>query len=104
MVNDRAATDGDTAWLLGVKTKLGKFGLDYNYRDVQRDAVIGAFTDSDFANGYTGSRGHKFKVGYEIDKNFSVGAAYLMAKSDTAAKDRTDADINTLQVDLEAKF
>lgn len=104
VVNDRAATDGDTAWLLGVKTKLGKFGLDYNYRDVQRDAVIGAFTDSDFANGYTGSRGHKFKVGYEIDKNFSVGAAYLMAKSDTAAKDRTDADINTLQVDLEAKF
>ena len=104
VVNDRAATDGDTAWLLGVKTKLGKFGLDYNYRDVQRDAVIGAFTDSDFANGYTGSRGHKFKVGYEIDKNFSVGAAYLMATSDTAAKDRNGADIDTLQVDLEAKF
>ena len=104
VVNDRAATKEDTAWLLGVKTKLGKFGLDYNYRDVQRDAVIGAFTDSDFANGYTGSRGHKFKVGYEIDKNFSVGAAYLMATSDTAAKDRHDADIDTLQVDLEAKF
>jgi hypothetical protein len=104
VVNDRAATDEDTAWLLGVKTKLGKFGLDYNYRDVQRDAVVGAFTDSDFANGFTGSRGHKFKVGYEIDKNFSVAAAYLMATSDTAAPNRNDADIDTLQVDLEAKF
>ena len=30
----------------------------------------------------SGSRGHKFKVGYEIDKNFGVGATYLMAKTD----------------------
>ncbi len=94
----------DTAWLAGLKTKLGAFGIDYNYRDVQRNAVVSAFTDSDFANGFTGSRGHKIKVGYEIDKNFSVAAAYLAAKSDRSNLPRNDANVDTVQVDLEAKF
>lgn len=103
VVNSKSNTSEDTAWLTGVKTKLGAWSLDYNYRDVQRNAVVGAFTDSDFANGFTGSRGHKFKVGYEIDKNFSLGTTYYMAKSDTSNL-RTDANVDTLQVDLEAKF
>lgn len=104
-VKNTDSTDGeDKAWLAGVKTKLGAWSLDYNYRDVQRNAVVSAFTDSDFGNGFTGNRGHKFKVGYEIDKNFAVGAAYLMAKTDRSQLPNTDADVDTLQVDLEAKF
>jgi hypothetical protein len=70
--NNATDSDEDTGWLTGVKTKVFGFGLDYNYRDVQRNAVVGAFTDSDFANGTTGSRGHKLAVSYDIDKNFSV--------------------------------
>ncbi|WP_438283294.1 putative porin [Pseudomonas alabamensis] len=104
VVNTEADDSEDTAWLAGVKTKLGAFGIDYNYRDVQRNAVVSAFTDSDFANGFTGSRGHKIKVGYEIDKNFSVAAAYLAAKSDRSNLPRNDANVDTVQVDLEAKF
>jgi hypothetical protein len=95
----------DTAWLFGAKTRLfTDWSLDYNYRDVQRNGVVGAFTDSDFANGYTGSRGHKLKVGYDIDKNFALGATYFMAQSDVASRNKRDADVDTLQVDLEAKF
>jgi hypothetical protein len=95
----------DTAWLFGAKTRLfTDWSLDYNYRDVQRNAVVGAFTDSDFANGYTGSRGHKIKVGYDIDKNFALGATYFLAESDVASRNRRDADVDTLQLDLEAKF
>jgi len=104
VINTEADDSEDTAWLAGVKTKLGAFGIDYNYRDVQRNAVVSAFTDSDFANGFTGSRGHKIKVGYEIDKNFSVAAAYLAAKSDRSNLPRNDANVDTVQVDLEAKF
>jgi hypothetical protein len=104
VVND-ASTDGeDTGWLTGVKTKVFGFNLDYNYRDTQRNAVVGAFTDSDFANGTTGSRGHKFKVGYDIDKNFAVGATYFLTKADYAVATQRDADANTLQLDVEAKF
>ena len=101
-----AATDSDqdNAWLVGFKSKLNAFSLDYNYRDIQRNAVVGAFTDSDFANGTTGSRGHKVKVGYEIDKNFGVGVTYFLTKADYATTTQKDANANTLQLDVEAKF
>ena len=102
--NDDASNDQDMGWLAGVKTKFYGFGVDYNYRDVQRNAVVGAFTDSDFANGFTGSRGSKLKVSYELDKNFSVGATYLMADSDYTNAALRDSKINTLQLDAEAKF
>ncbi|KJZ41183.1 putative porin [Pseudomonas fluorescens] len=104
--NKDASNDQDTGWLAGVKSKIYGFAVDYNYRDVQRNAVVGAFTDSDFANGYTGSRGSKLKVSYELDKNFNLGATYFMATSDqtNASINKKDSDINTLQLDAEAKF
>ncbi|MGJ7516122.1 putative porin [Pseudomonas baetica] len=102
--NKDASNDQDTAWLAGVKTKIYGFGVDYNYRDVQRNSVVGAFTDSDFANGFTGSRGSKLKVSYELDKNFTLGATYFMANSDFTNANLKDSDIDTLQLDAEAKF
>ena len=102
--NDDASNDQDMGWLAGVKTNVFGFGVDYNYRDVQRNAVVGAFTDSDFANGFTGSRGSKLKVSYEIDKNFALGATYFMADSDYTNATLRDSKINTLQLDAEAKF
>jgi hypothetical protein len=102
--NNDASNDQDTAWLLGAKSKVFGFNLDYNYRDTQRNAVVGAFTDSDFANGTTGSRGHKMKVSYDIDKNFAVGATYYLTKADYASRTQRDANTNTLQLDAEAKF
>jgi hypothetical protein len=104
--NADASNDQDTGWLAGVKSKVYGFNLDYNYRDVQRNSVVGAFTDSDFANGFTGSRGSKLKVSYDLDKNFALGATYFMATSDqtNANIKKTDSDINTLQLDAEAKF
>jgi hypothetical protein len=73
---------------------------------VQKNAVVGAFTDSDFGGGFTGSRGHKFKVGYDIDKNFAVGATYFLTKTDTYSRTLVDgsAKANTFQLDAEAKF
>ena len=102
--NNDAVTDQDTAWLIGAKSKVFGFNLDYNYRDTQRNAVVGAFTDSDFANGTTGSRGHKMKVSYDIDKNFALGATYFLTKADYASRTQRDANTNTLQLDAEAKF
>lgn len=104
VTNNATDSDEDTGWLTGVKTRVFGFGLDYNYRDVQRNAVVGAFTDSDFANGTTGSRGHKLSVSYDIDKNFSLGATYFLTKADFATTAQRDADANTLQLDVLAKF
>jgi hypothetical protein len=106
--NSQAVDSDDTAYLFGVKTKLGDFSLDYNYRRVENNAVVGAFTDSDFGNGYTGAHGSKIKLGYDIDKNFGLGVTYFMAKTNTQsnglASAQRDDNVNTLQLDLEAKF
>lgn len=104
VVNDESTDGQDTAWLAGLKTGFYGVKLDYNYRDVQRNAVVGAFTDSDFALGTTGSRGHKIKLGYDIDKNFSIGATYFMANADYVTDARRDADADVLQLDAEVKF
>lgn len=102
VVNTEAATDQDTAYLVGfsvgkAKDK-GTWEAGYNWRDVQRDAVIDAFNDSDFANGTTGHHGHSFWAKYQIAKNLQAGATYLMAVNNAGN------DINTLQLDLNFKF
>ncbi|WP_397452735.1 putative porin [Pseudomonas sp. NA-150] len=102
--NSEASSGQDTAWLFGAKSTVFGFNVDYNYRDVQRNAVVGAFTDSDFANGFTASRGHKLNINHDIGKNFNLGATYFMANSDAAVSGVKDADVNTLQLDAVAKF
>ena len=64
-------------WLVGLKTKFWQISLNYSYRDLHRNAVVGAFTDSDFAAGTTASRGSKFQATYDIAKNFTFSTTYF---------------------------
>ncbi len=95
-----AANDSNqnTAWLAGIGTKYKNFSLDYNYRDTQEDSVVDAFNDSDFSAGNTASRGHRISLGYKISKNFSTAFTYY------AAKEYGGNNVDTLHVDLKAKF
>lgn len=112
VVNDAArdfagATDGneDTAWLLGLRTNIAGIALDYSYRDVQRNAVVGTLTDSDFASGYTASSGHKLKAQYDFLKNFNLTVSWFLTESDAASRYKlNDAEVQTLMIDLNAKF
>lgn len=112
VVNDAArdfagATDGneDTAWLLGLRTNVAGIAFDYSYRDVQRNAVVGTLTDSDFAAGYTASSGHKLKAQYDFLKNFNLTVSWFLTESDAASRYKLkDAEVQTLMIDLNAKF
>jgi len=104
VINDDA--DGvnsgeDTAWLLGVQTKLGAWKASYDYRDTELNAVNGQFNDSDFAGGRTDSKGSRWKLSYKIDKNFSVGTTYIASE---VGKLNGDLDSDIWQIDLKAKF
>ena len=101
-VNASAKSGEDTAWLAGFGTKYGPFKMAYNYRDTQLNAVADTFNDSDFATGHTAARGHKVKLSYKISKNFSAGMAYLAAHE--YGPTTTGIDVDTLQLDLKAKF
>lgn len=104
VVNNDADED-DTGYLVGVKVGKAKdpgtFELDYNYRELERDAVVGAFSDSDSFGGGTDGKGHKVSGKYQIAKNWKFGAAYFINE---LGLDGESTDYNRLQVDLIAKF
>ena len=63
-VQNTSADSLETGWLLGLRVgktkKPGSWAFHYNYRQVEKDAVLGAFTDSDFSGGGTDAKGHEF--------------------------------------------
>jgi polyhydroxyalkanoate synthesis regulator phasin len=100
-------TDGDedTAWMFGARTNLVGVAFDYQYRNNERNAVVGSLTDSDFASGYTGSKGHRFKAQYDFLENFNLTVTWFLAESDAASRfEADDAEVETLMIDLNAKF
>lgn len=93
----------DTAWLLGVGTKMGQWKASYDYRDVELNSVFAAFNDSDFADGYSDSKGSRLKLSYAINKNFSVGTTYLNTEMGQLTS-KGEGNVDTWQIDLKAKF
>ena len=94
----------DNAWLLGLITRFWEVGVNYSYRDIERNAVVGAFTDSDFASGFTASRGHTLKLTYNIAKNFQFITTYFLTESNASNPGFPGSDTNTLLIDLVATF
>ena len=101
--NTSAATSQDTGWLIGGKLgKLkdpGTWELSYDYRDIEADAVLGAFNDSDFIGGGTNGKGHRFGLGYQITKNVQGALTYFLDE-----KSADEHDYSRLQADLIFKF
>lgn len=103
-VNQDADID-DTGYLAGVKvgkTKApGSVEFDYNYRELEANAVLGAFTDSDFIGGGTDGKGHKVSVGVQLTKLLKGTVTYFMNE---IGLDGDSTDYDRLQVDVSAKF
>ncbi len=70
------------------------------YRYLQRDAVLDAFTDSDFHLGGTDAKGWIIGGDYAIDENTVLSFRYLTSDSIDAAP----LSIDSVQLDLSAKF
>ncbi len=105
--NDNAngpQADDDTAWLAGFSTRIWELALSYNYRNIGRNGVIGAFTDSDFASGFTASRGSTYRVSYNITNNFLFQTTYMDAESNAATPAQPGSQVDTLMIDLVATF
>ena len=98
-------SEAKDAMLAGIKfgkvTDVGSWMIDYNYRDVKADAVVGAFTESD-AGGSTGLRGHKVSVAYGIWTNTTVGANAFFMNRNVAAGGSVPYE--RYQLDLAASF
>ncbi len=103
VVNNAADTSGDTAWLVGCKInkakKPGSWELSYDYRELQKNAVVGAFSDSDFISGGTNGRGSRFSGKFQIAKNVQTGLTYFLN-----TRNDSDDDYRRLQADMIIKF
>jgi hypothetical protein len=101
--NTAAPSDKSDGWLIGTtfnKAKdPGSWQIGYDYRDLDSDAVVGQFSDSDFDNGGTNARGHRFNLTYQLAKNFQAGLTYFLDENKT-----TDDKYRRLQADLVFKF
>lgn len=78
----------------------GEWQTFVGYRYLERDAVLDAFTDSDFHLGGTDAKGYFIGGSYGIDHNTWLSLKW--SSSDTISGPRFGIDV--LQVDLNAKF
>ncbi|MBN1880404.1 putative porin [bacterium] len=99
------AEDDDTGYLAGIS--IGKvkdamsWQLKYNYRRLESDAVVGAFSHSDFIGGGTNGKGHNVSFALGLAKNVSTAVSYFM---DDIGLDGSSSDYKDLQIDLNFKF
>lgn len=104
-VNNTAADNSDdTGWLAGLKLNKckqpGSWELYYNYRELESDAVVGIFADSDFGGGGTDVQGHEIGAAYQISDNWQGAVTYFNNEVNLDDKE----DYQRLQVDLKFEF
>ncbi|MBN2021045.1 MAG: putative porin [Sedimentisphaerales bacterium] len=102
--NTAAPGSKSNGWLIGLTfNKLkdpGSWRLGYNYRDLDSDAVVGQFNESDFIGGGTDGKGHRFNFAYQLAKNFEAGLTYFLNER----KDDDKNDYRRFEADLVFKF
>ncbi|MBN1507700.1 MAG: putative porin [Sedimentisphaerales bacterium] len=103
--NTVASTGKDTGWLVGARINKvkapGSWQFDYDYREIQADAVVGQFCDSDFVGGGTAGKGHRFSFTYQLTKNVAPALTYFA--SEYWGRKGND-DYGRLQADIVVKF
>ena len=105
-VQNTEADQFDTGYAFGVKLgkakNPGSWDAAWIYQDVEPDAVVAAFNDSDFGGGGTDVKGHIFKAKYSIAKNWTAGLTYFL--NDINENLGTKTDYRRLQADMQFKF
>ena len=97
---------GDTAWIVGLKVghatmdKRWAWQAGINYRNVESDAVVDGFTDSDFGLGGTNIKGYTLAGTVALSPKVFLGVRWLSANEVSGAPLKSDI----LQLDVSGKF
>lgn len=106
-VQNTAADSLSAGWLFGAAVNKGKdkgsLKVYANYRKLEADAVVGAFTDSDFIGSGTNGKGLELGAAYGVAKNVNFDLTYFVNKKGLKSTD-TEKDYKRLQVDMQLKF
>lgn len=97
---------GDVAWLVKAAIgtpaleEAGDWSLSASYRHIEPDALLDAFTDSDFHLGGTNAEGWTIAAAYGLRHHTSIGARWMSAQELSGPPFKIDL----MQVDLNVKF
>ena len=105
--NSDATTAFDSGFQYGVSLGKAKnpktFEVGYTYQKLEKDAVLGALTDSDRWGGGTDGKGSKVYGKYQVAKNLQVGLTYFMNDKVISDASKTK-DYKRMQADLVYSF
>lgn len=105
--NNDASTAFDSGMQYGISFGKAKnprtFEVGYVYQKLEKDAVLGALTDSDRWGGGTDGKGSKVYGKYAVSKNLTVGLTYFVDDKGIADASKT-ADYKRMQADLVYAF
>jgi hypothetical protein len=77
-VHNTGADAYNNGWALGGSYKQDAWSLGWTYQDLEADAVLATFTDSDFIGGGTDGRGHILQASYALTKKIGLkGTLFL---------------------------
>jgi Putative porin len=92
----------DSGWALGASlgevSGPGTWRVGYAYQELEADAVIGTFTDSDFAGGGTDNRGHVVELTYALRERWLLGLRYF--SNERGADAGNEHDYEGVQADV----
>ena len=101
-VQNLDADDFDTGFAVGAKLKKEAWQFGYTYQELEADAVLGTFTDSDFVGGGTDGEGHILQAGYALTNKISLrGTLFLNERNIDFG---VEEDFTRLMLDIGFKY
>jgi len=95
----------DVAAQLGKAKRVGDWQIKYSYTDIQEDAVLGAYSDSDNFGGGTAAKGHAFRAKYKAGKNlYLAGNFFFNELYESKSSTGEETDYERVQLDMIYKF
>jgi hypothetical protein len=80
----------------------GDWEIGWAYEDLEADAVIATFTDSDFSGGGTDGKGHILRGAYRLRDNVRLNGTYFL--NEIGGGNRAMRDYKRLQLDISFLF
>lgn len=95
-----------TGITIGEAKKKGQWEVGYAYKYIGADAVVGAFSDSDFGDGHNNKRGSVLKAKYMLTDYLEFGLAGILVDNiyQNAASSLPDLNQKRFQADLVWKW
>ena len=105
-VQNNEVREEDTGYAFGAKVgsakAKGQWEASWTYMDIESDAVISIFSDSDFGGGQTDADGHALKAKYAVSKSISLAGTFFVNEIDEFAGNQHD--YKRFQLDVQFSF